>query len=65
MGRGVKVAQRTLDPYILVRIRAPQPFIWFGKIGVRQKLVDLEFTERALQHLIRCCNARSCIGGVG
>ena len=26
MGRGAMVAQRTLDPYILVRIRAPQPY---------------------------------------
>jgi hypothetical protein len=25
MGRGAMVAQRTLDPFILVRIRAPQP----------------------------------------
>ncbi len=43
MGRGATVAQRTLNPYILVRIRAPQPFIGFGKIGVRQYYVDLEF----------------------
>lgn len=27
MGRGATVAQRTLDPYILVRIRTPQPGI--------------------------------------
>ena len=25
LGRGAMVAQRTLDPFILVRIRAPQP----------------------------------------
>lgn len=25
LGRGARVAQRTLDPFILVRIRAPQP----------------------------------------
>ena len=25
MGRGATVAQRTLNPFILVRIRAPQP----------------------------------------
>ncbi len=25
LGRGAMVAQRTLNPYILVRIRAPQP----------------------------------------
>ena len=27
LGRGAMVAQRTLNPYILVRIRAPQPVV--------------------------------------
>jgi hypothetical protein len=31
LGCGAKVAQRTLDPYILVRIQAPQPDLkWFS-----------------------------------
>ncbi len=47
MGRGAMVAQRTLNPYILVRIRAPQPSVWFGKIGVRQNYVDFELKKRA------------------
>ena len=31
LGRGAMVAQRTLDPFILVRIRAPQPAVFFER----------------------------------
>ena len=37
LGRGAMVAQRTLNPYILVRIRAPQPVPLYGMVCVRRR----------------------------
>jgi hypothetical protein len=38
LGRGATVAQRTLDPFILVRIRAPQPEYWIGLSQCQTKI---------------------------
>ena len=52
LGRGAMVAQRTLDPYILVRIRAPQPelplrVLQVSKVSVSDGPRPGKFTERS------------------
>jgi hypothetical protein len=47
LGRGAMVAQRTLDPFILVRIQAPQP-----------DQIICQMAGRASQRQMRKCDAR-------